>query len=162
MHLQLGDWLLDVDVSSTMERTGRHADDHCECGYCRNFYLTVDKAYPNIRPFFAQFGVNIEGPDEFCPYEPTICEASYIICGKIVRHGTQQIHVDGIPVLISSELDLDHVPPQPSFGMTVGLLELPWVLEEPMEDVISPANDPACLERMWKKLLSRSESFSES
>ena len=156
MILRLGDWVLEVDIPSTMERSGQHAADHCLCGYCQNFYSTVDHAYPSIRPFLARFGVDIEGPDEFCPFEPTICEATYIVRGRIIQQGSQDISVDGIPILISAELDLDHAPPQPSFGIMVGLMELPWVLEEPMDEVISPANDPACLDRMWKKLLKRS------
>ena len=162
MRLRLGDWVLEVDVPSAMERSGRHAADHCLCGYCRNFYATVDKAYPALRPFLARFGVDIEGPDEFCPFEPTICEATYVVMGKIVQRGSQKITVDGIPVWICDQLDLDHAPPQPSFGITVGLMELPWVLDEPMEEVISPANEPACLDRMWKKLLRRSLPDSES
>lgn len=155
MILRLGDWVLDVDVPLTMERTGAHAADHCTCGYCSNFYKTVDTAYPNIRPFMAQFGVDIEGPDEFCPFEPTICEATYVVRGQILQQGNADISVDGVPVMICKELELDHAPPQPSFGVIVGLMELPWVMDEPMEDVISPANEPECLERMWKKLLKR-------
>lgn len=162
MILRLGDWVLDADIPATMERSGRHASDHCQCGYCRNFYETIDGVYPSVRPFFAQFGVDIEGPDEFCPYEPNICEATYVVHGQILQNGSQNISVDGIPILISAQLDLDHTPPQPSFGITIGLMELPWVLDEPMEDVISPANDPACLDRMWKKLLKRSATYSDT
>ena len=155
MVLNLGDWILDVDIPLTMERTCAHAADHCTCGYCMNFYRTIDKSYPNIRPFLARFGVNIEGPDEFCPFEPTICEASYVVRGHILHQGSDKITVDGVPVDICAELELDHAPPQPSFGITVGLMELPWIMDEPMDEVISPANEPECLDRMWKKLLKR-------
>ena len=40
--------------------------------------------------------------------------------------------------------------------LEVGELELPWVMDEPWEDVISPANEPEFLERMYRKLMARS------
>lgn len=155
MNMTLGDWIFEVDIPQTMERSGAHAADHCTCGYCENFYRTVDSVYPHMRSFLTGFGVNIEGPDEFCPFEPTICEATYVVCGKILQHGSLTIHVDGVPVLFQSSLELDHALPQPSFGIVVGLMDLPWVLDEPMEEVVSPANEPECLDRMWKKLIKR-------
>ena len=157
MIIILEDWELEIDIPATMEWTGRHASEHCTCGYCENFYRTVDTAYPHMRPFLAQLGVNIEGPDEFCPFEPNICEATYVATGRIIHRGKSVLFVDGVPIHISDKLDMDHTLPKPCFGFIVGLMELPWVLDEPMEDVISPANEPECLDRMWKKLLQRSD-----
>jgi len=79
------------------------------------------------------------------------------VTGSILHRGKTAFSVDGIPIQISDKLDMDHTLPTPSFGFIVGLMELPWVLDEPMEDVLSPANEPECLDRMWKKLLQRSD-----
>ena len=72
MILEYADWQFDVDVAATREHTLKNASDHCMCAYCRNYYETVDTAYPNLRPFLEQFGVNIEGPSELMPFEPTL------------------------------------------------------------------------------------------
>ena len=39
--------------------------------------------------------------------------------------------------------------------LEVGEVELPWVLAEDWEDVISPANEPEFLEKMYRKLIRR-------
>ena len=66
-----------------------------------------------------------------------------------------QLYVDGIPVRIlkSDAADMDTERPEPYFVLLFGLMELPWLLDEPAEDVISPANDPAYIERMKEKLI---------
>jgi hypothetical protein len=79
------------------------------------------------------------------------------VTGRIIHRGKSVLFVDGVRIQISDKLDMDHTLPKPCFGFIVGLMELPWVLDEPMEDVISPANEPECLDRMWKKLLQRSD-----
>lgn len=157
MIIHLGDWELDADVETNMHYSSVQAQDNCRCAYCRNFYATVDNVCPSLRSFLLQFGVDINGPDEICPFEPTIYEAVYIVNGQILKKGSWQISVDGIPVQIKSmeESDMDTVRPAPYFTLTVGLVELPWVMDEPMEEVISPANEEAYMERMWKKLLVR-------
>lgn len=157
MLIELGDWKLEADVSLTMALSVAQAKEHCTCGYCRNFYSAIDKAYPGLRPFLSRFGIDVEGPDELCPFEPTIYEATYIVQGYIVQKGSQQLYFDGIPLLIqsASESDICTEHPAPYFTLTIGLLELPWLLLEPMADVISPANEDAFLQRMQKKLLKR-------
>ena len=157
MIITIGDWLFDADVALNMEISSFQADDHCTCGYCRNYYKAVDASYPSLRPFLARFGINIEGPDELSPFEPTIYEASYIINGHILKESDQNIYVDGIPVSVikSFDADMDTERPEPYFVLVVGLMELPWLLDEPEDQVVSPANEPAYIERMRKKLLNR-------
>jgi len=146
-------------VQTNMEYSSMQAMEHCTCGYCRNYYQSIDGSYPSIRPFFAQFGIDIEGPDELSPFEPTIYEATFVINGCILQVGSPCLVVNGIPVTVRTmeEADLETERPLPYFALTVGLLELPWVLDEPMEDVISPANEEAYMERMRLKLLRRAE-----
>lgn len=157
MRICLADWVVDVDIPLTMELSVGQAKEHCDCGYCRNYYAVIDTAYPSLRPFLAQFGVDVEGPDELCPFEPTIYEATYIVQGKIVVKGSQSLRIDDIPLTIRSAetADIHTEHPLPYFTLCVGLMELPWVLDEPMEQVISPANEEDFLERMEQKLLMR-------
>lgn len=157
MILELGDWVFDVDMPTNMTHSATQANDHCDCGYCRNFYASVDGAYPALRSFLTRFGLNVEGPDELCPFEPTIYEVTYVVNGSVLARGTQEIYVGDAPVTVqaSAEADLETERPLPYFTLCIGLLELPWLLDEPMEDVVSPANEPEYLERMWNKLLRR-------
>jgi len=157
MEISVLDWLFDVDVPLNMEISSNQAKDHCMCGYCRNFYKAIDKTFPALRPFLAKFGVDIEGPDELSPFEPTIYEASYIINGTVIRASDQCFYVDGIPVkvLSSKDADMDTVRPEPYFVLVIGLMELPWLLDEDPTQVISPANEEAYLQRMENKLLKR-------
>lgn len=155
--LEIEDWILEADISVTMEHSAAIAQDHCTCGYCQNFYQSIDTTFPNLRRFLAQFGVDPEGPDELLPFEPTLLLASYAVAGRILRRGNHPIYVDGIPVLIESGSRSEVISgcPAPYFVVSVGEFELPWILEEDMNEVISPANDPACLERIFNRWLLR-------
>jgi len=157
MVISIRDWQFDVDISANMEISAAQAAEHCMCGYCRNFYQGIDDACPSLRPFLAEFGVHVEGPDELSPFEPTIYEASYIVQGSILSVGTNCFRVDDIPICVvsSGEADMDTVRPEPYFVLTVGLIELPWLLDEDPSQVISPANEEYYLQRMEKKLLKR-------
>jgi len=157
MTVQLADWLLDVDITLTMSFSAAQAAEHCSCAYCKNFYRAIDGACPHLRQFLSGFGIDIEGPDELCPFEPTIYEATYIIQGKILHKGREVLYIDDIPLQIKSfeisDLETEH--PTPYLTFCIGLIELPWLLEESPDQVISPANEPEYLERMEKKLLAR-------
>ena len=155
MYIALADWVLDVDVPLTMELSAEQAKEHCNCGYCRNYYAGLDGACPSLRPFLANFGLDAEGPDELCPFEPTIYEATYIVQGQILRSGKEQLYIDQIPLKICPAKDADICTehPEPYFVFRIGLMELPWKLDEPMEQVVSPANEEAYLQRMQQKLL---------
>lgn len=155
MIIQIKDWKFDVDLDSTMAYSGQAVQEHCTCGYCRNFYAAVDTAYPNLRQFLSKFGVHIEAPDELIPYEPTIMEAGYAVCGRVVHAGYKPIMIDGLSIGItnSEALRSKICCPDPFFVLNTGLMELPWVLEEKMEDVISPANEPDYLDEITMRLL---------
>lgn len=157
MKICVNDWVFNVDVPLNMEISSAQAKEHCTCGYCRNYYAAIDKACPTLRPFLANFGIDIEGPDELSPFEPTIYEASYIINGTIAQPSESGFFIDWIPVkvLSSQRADMDTERPDPYFVFVVGLIELPWVLQEDPADVISPANEAAYLQRMQNKLLTR-------
>ena len=148
MILSLADWRFRVDLRETAEHTTRNAADHCLCGYCKNYYDTVSLCYPGLEVFLQTFGVNINGPSELMPFEPTFLIACYRVQGEILRWGSGPLWADGIAVL-----------PEPagegSFFLWVGEMTVPWVQEEDMEEVVSPANLPEFLDRMEQMWLLR-------
>jgi len=148
MKITLADWVFSVDVEATTVHSMNCSVDHCLCAYCRNYYESVDSAHPTLRPFLERFGLVTEGPSEVMPLEPTLVMAGYRVVGEIVRKGTARMHVDNVPIHPEASDD-------GTFLLWVGEMELPWNQPEPMEDVISPANQPEFLQRMaqkWAKL----------
>lgn len=155
MVLKIEDWEFEVDFQTTENHSRQELEDHCTCGYCRNFYAAVDGKYTNLRPFLQQFGLEIEAPDELFPYEPMLYGAEYAVAGSIVHQGKLPISIDGLILSFEVESSINHAMQGPVFYISIGIMELPWVLNEPMEEVVSPANEPSFLQKMWKKLLSK-------
>lgn len=161
MIVQIADWIFEVDIPATMEYSAHVWEDHCLCGYCRNFYETLNGAYPKMAPFLEQFGMNSLTPEEMSPIEPTLCMVSYCISGTIVKRGIYPLDTGDVVFSVSThEQNPLYEPPfgKPFFVLTTGLLELPWVLDEDMDEVLSPANEPEYMERMMKRLLENTDS----
>ena len=148
MILKLGDWKFRVDVEATAERTRKYSYEHCQCGYCKNFYDAIDIAYPELRPVMEHFGVNLEGPCELMPFEPTLMLACYRVDGQILQWGKSHLSVRGVTIL-------PEAGDQDTFLLWVGEVQLPWLQKEPVEEVVSPANLPEFLERMQEVWLLR-------
>lgn len=144
MTITIADWEFSVNVDATLEHTTKNSTDHCTCAYCRNYYESVDIAHPRLRPVLAKFGIALEGPSELMPLEPTLMLACYRVHGEIFHRGEARIHVDDVPLIPEPE-------GKGTFLLWVGEMALPWLQEEAMEDVISPANQPDFLERMARK-----------
>ena len=158
MILEIDGWTLDVDISATMEYSAAEAADHCDCAYCRNFYEATDEAYPRLHPFLRSLGVDLEGPQELFPYDGNHYEAVYLVCGRIERTGEQALDIGNAHVLFAPLEEVSFpgsVPEGEWFALQVMNIDLPWVLEEPEEDVVSPANEPDFLTRMVQRLLKR-------
>ncbi len=155
MILEIADWKLDIDLEATMEYSGSEAKEHCTCAYCRNFYATVDDTYPQLRPFLAQFGLDMEAPEELMPFDDganVIYDAVYTVYGTIVQQGSE-MKISDIPVRFENGAMVNTEIPEPCVSVSIGLFSLPWVLNEPLKEVVSPANAPSFLKRMWNKLL---------
>ena len=153
MILQIDDWIFDVDTTRTMEYSAAEAAEHCDCAYCRNFYAAVDNTHPALRPFLAQFGLDVEAPEEM--FNPSVFEKSldympiYVVYGKILRSGQYEMAAGRVNIVArKAENGADY------FLLDCYEVSMPWVLDEPIEEVISPANEPSFLQKMWKKLLS--------
>ena len=109
-----------------------------------------------MRPTLAQFGLHIEAPDELMPYDiqDWLCyEGKYLVFGRIIEKGKDRISVDNgyIFPIETAEFEVDG----PYFALSLEELTLSWVLDEPLRDVLSPANEPSFLKRMWNRLLER-------
>lgn len=141
MLFEVGSWRFFVDVEATKERTGRYSFAHCQCLYCKNFYDSVDIAYPLLRPAMESLGVFLEGPCELMPFEPTLLLACYRLDGQIERWGREPLYAGGVCVM-------PEYADEETFLLWVGEMSLPWLQEEAPEDVVSPANLPEFLERM--------------
>ena len=148
MILEAGDWRFRVDVEKTRQRTSQYSFEHCQCGYCKNFYEAVDLAHPVLRPVMEQFGVNLEGPSELMPFEPTLMLACYRVDGQILQWGKTPLSVRGVPII-------PETGDEETFLLWVGELEIPWLQEEAVEDVVSPANLPEFMSRMQEIWLLR-------
>lgn len=153
--ISIQDWVFDVDINATMEYCLNVVADPCQCGYCRNFRSAVNGTFPELDPFLTKLGSRVDAPEELMPYEPTVFEASYCISGRIRQKGTQPIGCGGCSVFVMPAEDTDYETecPKPYFVLRTGYLELPWVLSEDMDEVVSPANEPEYLQRMWNRLL---------
>lgn len=157
MILQLDDWKFDIDMARTMEYSAAEAADHCDCAYCRNFYEDVDHATPALRPFLAQFGLHIEAPDVLYPYDTApdrMCyEGKYVVFGSIIQHGSKRFDFGNgyVYPMNDTEFDLD----APYFVLSLEELEMSWVLDEPLKEVVSSANLPSFLQKMWDRLLGK-------
>jgi len=148
LKLQINDWEFDIDLDATKEHSSFAAQDHCTCAYCENYYRTVRRCYPALIPFLKQFGIDIDGPVEMYPFEPTVYLAGYRVHGKIRKAGLAPMMVSGVPV--SAEPREDGL-----FMIEVGEMMLPWVMPVHPDDVVSPANEPEFLEKMYLKLAGR-------
>ena len=149
MILHLRDWAFDVDLSGTMEYSAAEAAEHCTCGYCRNFYCGIDANYPCFRGFLAQFGVDAEAPEELMPLEPTVYMGSYLVKGRVLRMGKRPMRVE--------ELSLWAEPSENGFLLCFRDMVIPWSLDESMEEVVSPANEPEFLQKMQEKWMESQE-----
>lgn len=159
MTLEMEGWKLEVDLTATMSYSAAEAAEHCTCAYCRNFYGAIDSVSPGLRPFLAQFGVDIEAPDELMPFAATNVMVLYAVSGRIREKGIHPLLQDGVRIDPEDpeEAMINTGCPTPYFVLSVGPLELPWVLDEPLEEdeVLSPANEPSFLRKMMYKLLKR-------
>lgn len=154
MLLKIDDWEFDINLERTMAYSAAEAAEHCDCAYCRNFYVTVDAHYPKLRPFLAQFGLDVEAPEEM--YPTFIREASldympvYVVYGKIIKLGKYELQAGLCNIVARAEdASCDY------FELDCYEVALPWVLDEPIEEVISPANESTFLQKMWNKILGR-------
>lgn len=160
MILRIDDWKFDVDLIHTMEYSSAEAAEHCDCAYCRNFYASVDRDCPTLRPMLSQFGLDVEAPDALYPYDfhkdRIWYEGEYVVFGSILHAGKMPIgHGDADGYCIIPRSESEYAYDRPHFVLSLEDAEMAWVLDEPMEAVLSPANEPSFLKKMWDRLLGK-------
>ena len=156
MIIEIDDWKFQVFTVTNRRYYAKEAADRCQCAWCRNFSEAVDVTYPDLRQFLDRFGICLDVPDEMMAFSPTLCSNYYGACGEILRWGTGDILVNGLPVTpetredacVNSELD------GPWFFLRVGPMTLPWVLEESMSEAKSPAKGKKFIQRLLQRWIS--------
>lgn len=163
MILKIADWEFDIDIERTMAYSATEAAEHCDCAYCRNFYAAVDYDCPALRSFLAQFGIDMEAPDELMPYDllpmpngiydRVFYAGKYVVFGNILKAGKTRFELGAVSLWPSedSSFSFEH----PYFVLNLEESEIRWVLDEPFEEVISPANEPSFLKKMLDRLLGK-------
>lgn len=152
MILEIDDWKFRIFDVTTRKYYAREVAEHCQCAYCRNFYASVDAAYPELRPFLNRFGIHIEAPEEMLSFRPTLCSNYYTVCGEILETGDEPINIGNISIepmtpedaLVDTDLD-------PCFVLYVSTMNLPWVLDEPMDSADSPAKEQDAISRLLRR-----------
>ena len=145
MVLKIDDWVFQVDPEKTKEHSSFVSSQHCMCGFCENYYRTILSVCPGLKEFLGQFYILVDAPSEMYPIDPIHYLSGYRVFGRIEQFGIAPMMVDGVPIQ-AEPVD------ETNFMLEVGLLELPWVMDEDWADVISPANEPEFLENMYRKL----------
>lgn len=150
MILEIDGWKFQVFDVTTRKYYAREVAGHCTCATCRNFYQTVDTVCPELRPFLAKFGVHVEAPEEMMAPIQTMCDCCYAVCGKILEYGDTEIPVGNTKVypqtweqaMVNTEID------EPYFFLFVSPLNVPWVLDEPMEPIDTPEKKQNAIARI--------------
>lgn len=112
----------------------------CDCLYCRNYYETFSTKYPKISKFLESFGLDIKFPLEIMPLEYNELEDTieyisyYPVKGNINKHELiVNLNVFEVRVLKGSDLNNPCPNPhmkEPYLIIELGIIKLPWVLDE--------------------------------
>lgn len=156
MILQIDDWIFDLDVQATTAYSAKEAAEHCDCANCRNFYAAIDDHYPHLRPFLAQFGLQVEAPDQMSPMEISPERIDYdpmfYVFGRILQQGQYEMAA-GLANIVAYPLE-EGIDGREAFELNVFEVSLPWVLEEPFEMMEVPGS-PSFLRSMVDRVLGR-------
>ena len=136
MFLEFADWLIYADVESNRTYAKQELSEHCLCAFCKNFYNTVDRHYPNVRYFLSKFGLEIEAPDSLIPIPERLYQVSYEAEGRVLRWGSEPIQVGELPITIEEDTENGLIL------LNLGLMELPWSLDESPDSVKKPDGIP--------------------
>ena len=146
--LQFGGWEFFIDLERTASYGAAEVEEHCICDDCLNFYRAIDRYYPKLRPFLAQFGVNVEAPEQMSPiamddsridYDP-----SYIVYGRIEKADSLEMVVENANVLAQWDGESDY------FWLHTYGVSLPWTLDKPFDGAQTPFRKR--IANLWGKL----------
>ena len=132
MILEFSDWLFAADIPANQLYCAEEKESHCTCAYCRNFYKTVDRKYPNLRYFLSRFGMDLEAPESLVPITHEVYQGAYIVQGRILKKGSTPILVDDIAITAEEDVEPGY------FTLNLGIMNLPWVLNEDPSQLTPP------------------------
>ena len=90
MKIEIGPYLLDVDLEATAARQSQQAENTCTCPYCTNFRHSVGTASDEVRAFFRKLNLDPAKPwDVWGIYnhngETELYGGCYKLVGSILR-----------------------------------------------------------------------------
>lgn len=160
MIIQKDGYVLDVDVKATDKYSKEHS--LCDCNEDRNLYAQIRERFPKLTAFLAEFGLLIDRPDETgsCAVNDYIDYhfISYTVIGNILESDKYEIDMFDGGLFLNIVIDNWYVPNEQKtdryFTVTVYGVDLPWVLDEPFPESVTPKKVGSLLERI-KKLFCR-------
>ena len=136
------DYVFDVDVEKTKEYYS--SKTLCDCDECRNFYCQAENAFPKLKNFLLDFGIDIARPDEICStyvYKGNVdyYAVAYTAVGECVQCGEYEFDVEDGGLFLNLVINKNPVYPNEQedrqcFEIVVYNISLPWVLETPSEE----------------------------
>lgn len=119
-----------VNIAKTKEYyQSIRQEDLCSCAYCKNYYLQVKAAYPDVSNYLCSLGADIEKPLETSPLEPDesgtleYCACQYVVLG-ICPDGFRH-NIGDVEVRISASHPRIHVR-DAHFVLEFFPVRLPW------------------------------------
>ena len=156
MLIQKQDCKMDVDIDKTIEYYREHS--LCDCPACRNFYTQAATALPKLKEFFSELGVDISRPDESAS-DASNCTVdyyfvAYTVSGKVLEYDKYEIDLQEGELFLNVVIDDNYIPNEQKeeyFVISVYGIKLPWVLDEPLPDVIPTTNFFGKIKKIFKK-----------
>lgn len=91
MRIELGDYILEVNVDATREyyKKAKYILEDCPCGGCQNYVKAIEQVDYNVKEFFNSIGVDIlKSPEVYvnCSKNNALYYGGfYHICGTIIK-----------------------------------------------------------------------------
>lgn len=140
MLVNTAGYILDVDVEATKAYYANNT--LCICPDCRNFYAQARGKLPVLTAFLADFGVDIDRPDELAAFKIRntldYSFVAYTVVGTIVQSGQKKFTLTDGLVGLEITMDNSYIPNEQAtetyFVITVYNISFPWKLDEPYPD----------------------------
>lgn len=154
--MRIQDSEINVDVEKTAEYY--RSNTLCDCLCCRNFYAQAKERFGKLEAFLSEFGISLERPDELESVEADntvmYLTASYSVCGKLPDSYKKTVEIsDGgmdLKVVIGDSFSPNEQTGD-YFMVSVYDMNLPWVLDEPIPEVLRTAEKLPKIKRLFKK-----------
>ena len=132
------DYIFDVDIEKTKEHCS--AGPLCDCYECRNYYRQAAYAFPKLKNFLLDFGIDIARPAEIhSTYHKGAVDyhtVTYTVVGECIKFGKYEFDMEDGGLFINPVISTTPVFPneQQCFEIFIYNIRLPWALEEPPKE----------------------------